>query len=44
MLESICAEMFTSLIRNWKYAFLVENNYIETNIQKGFRSGVSGTL
>ena len=34
----------TSLIRNRIFTFVANNNYIETNIQKGFWSGLSGTV
>ena len=43
-LEPICARMFTSLIRNRTYTFLVENNYVETKIKIGFLSGVLVTV
>ena len=39
-LELICAKAFSSLIRSRTSTFLVENNYIETNIPKRFSSGV----
>ena len=31
-------------IRNRIFTFVVENNYVETNIQKGFWSNISGTI
>ena len=43
-LEPVCAKVFTSLIRNRMYNFFVNNSYIETNIQKGFSTGISGTI
>ena len=43
-LEPVCAKVFTSLIRNRMYSSLVNNSYIETNIQKGFWTGISGTI
>ena len=42
-LEPVIAKVLTSLIRNRIYAFLCKNQYIETNIQKGFWTGISGT-
>ena len=35
--EPVIAKALTSLIRNRIYAFLCKNQYIETNIQKGFQ-------
>ena len=43
-LELVIAKVVTSLIRNRIYAFLCKNQYIETNIQKGFWTGISGTI
>ena len=43
-LESIPLKVFTSCLRNKTFQFLVENNYIEQNIQKGFTPKLSGTL
>ena len=43
-LEPVIANVLTSLIRNRIYVFLCKNQYIETNIQKGFWSGISGTI
>ena len=43
-LESIPLKVFTSCFRNKTFQFLVENNYIEQNIQKGFTPKLSGTL
>ena len=31
-------------IRNRIFTFVVENNYVETNIQKGFWSNISGAI
>ena len=42
-LEPVIAKVLTSLIRNRIYASLCKNQYIETNIQKGFWIGISGT-
>ena len=42
--EPISAKVFTSLIRNRTYIFLIKNNNAEANIQKGFWSGVSGKV
>ena len=36
-------KVVTSHIRNNIFTFVVENNYVETNIQKGFWSNISGT-
>ena len=43
-LESIPLKVFTSCIRNAIYSYLVSNNFIEQNIQKGFTPNLSGTL
>ena len=43
-LEPVIAKVLTSLIRNRTYAFLCKNQYIETNIQKGFWTAISGTI
>ena len=43
-LESIPVKIFTSCLRNSLYQFLLENNYIESKIQKGFTPKISGTL
>ncbi len=43
-LESIPLKVFTSCLRNKTFQFLLENNYIEQNIQKGFTPKLSGTL
>ena len=34
----------TSHIQNRIFTFLVENNYVETKIQKGSWSNISGTI
>ena len=44
MLQSAPQKVFTSCLRNKMFTFLVENNYIEHNIQKGFTPKVAGTL
>ena len=36
--------MFTSCLRNALYTYLTANNFIEHNIQKGFKPNLSGTL
>ena len=36
--------MYSSLIRNRIYDFLLQNNFIESQIQKGFRKGISETI
>jgi hypothetical protein len=43
-LESVPLKVFTSCLRNKIFTFLVENNYIEHNIQKGFTPNIAGTL
>ena len=43
-LEPVLCKVFTSWMRNRIYKHLCENEYIETNIQKGFWSGISGTI
>ena len=43
-LQPVFAKVFTSIIRNRIYSYLVQNEYIETNIQKGFWKGISGTI
>ena len=43
-LESIPLKVFTSCIRNAIDSYLVSNNFIEQNIQKGFAPNLSGTL
>ena len=43
-LESVPLKIFTSCLRNSLYQFLLENNYIESKIQKGFTPKISGTL
>ena len=37
-------KIFTSSLRDSMYDFLKQNNYIESEIQKGFTSKISGTL
>ena len=43
-LQPVFAKIFSSVIRNRIYSFLVKNKYIETNIQKGFWDDISGTI
>ena len=43
-LEPILSKVMTSLIRNRIFTYVVENDYIETNIQKGFWSNISGSI
>lgn len=43
-LETIPLKVFTSCLRNSIYSFLIANNFIEHNIQKGFTPNLSGTL
>ena len=43
-LETVTLKILTSALRNKVCQFLSSNNYIETNIQKGFVNGISGTF
>ena len=43
-LEIVTLKISTSALRNKVCQFLSSNNYIETNIQKGFVNGISGTF
>ena len=43
-LEPILSKVMTSHIQNRIFTFVVENNYIETNIPKGFWSNISGII
>ena len=43
-LEPVMLKMFTSFLRDSMYDFLKKNIYIESQIQKGFISKISGTL
>ena len=43
-LETITLKILTSTLRNEVWQFLTSNNYNETNIQKGFFNGISGTF
>ena len=43
-LETIPLKVFTTCIRNSIFTFLIANNFIESNVQKGFTPHVSGTL
>ena len=42
-METGTLKILTSALRNKVCQFLSSNNYIETNIQKGFVNGISGT-
>ena len=42
-LKSVPLKVFTSLIRNRMFDFLLKNRYLEHNIQKGFIPKISGT-
>ncbi len=44
VLEPVMLKVFTSVIRNKIFKFVHDNNYIETNIQKGIWPGLSGTI
>ena len=43
-LQPVFAKVFSSVLRNRIYGFLVTNKFIETNIQKGFWDDISGTV
>ena len=43
-LEPVLCKAFTSWMRNRIYKHLCENEYIETNIQKGFWSSIAGMI
>ena len=43
-MQPVFAKVYSSLIRNGIYNFLMENHYIESTIQKGFWKGVSDTI
>ena len=42
--QPVFAKIYSSLIRNSIYNFLLENQFIESNIQKGFWTAISGTI
>ena len=43
-LEPVSLKIFTSLLRNRVYDFLIRNSYVEMHYQKGFTPGLSGTF
>ena len=43
-LQPVFAKIYSSLIRNRIYNFLIDNKFIESNIQKGFWRSISGTI
>ena len=43
-LQSVFAKIYSSLIQNRTYNFILESQFIESNIQKGFWRGISGTI
>ena len=43
-LEPVTLKIFTSLLRNRMYEFLLKNSYVESHYQKGFTPGLSGTF
>ena len=43
-LELIPLKVFTSCLRNAIYSFLAKNNFVNSDIQKGFTPNMSGTL
>ena len=42
-LEPIVSKIMTSLIRNRLFSFVLNNKFVECNIQKGFWTGITGT-
>ena len=43
-LQSVPLKVFTSSLRNAMFSYLLANNFIEHNIQKGFTPQISGTF
>ena len=43
-LQSVFSKVFSSFIRNTMYTYIVKNKFIETNLQKGFWSDISGCV
>ena len=43
-LQPVFAKVYSGLIRNRVFDFMNNNDYIETNIQKGFCKGISGIV
>ena len=43
-LQPTLSKVFTSIIRNRLFTYVVNNNYIETHIQKGFWNDISGCV
>ena len=43
-LEPVSLKIFTSLLRNRVFTYLINNQYIESHYQKGFMPGMSGTF
>ena len=39
--QPISAKIYSPLIRNRIYGFLIKNDFIKTRIQKGFKKGIS---
>ena len=42
-IQSIPLKVCTSVVRNKLFVYLMKNNYIETNVQKGLTPGMTGT-
>ena len=42
-LQSIPLKVFTSAVHNKLFVYLMKNNYLETNVKKGFTPGMTGT-
>lgn len=43
-LQSVPLKIFTSVLRNRMYEFLLKNEYVESSVQKGFTPGMTGTF
>ena len=43
-LEHVCLKILSLIVRCRLYSFLVKNNYIESEIQKGFWDNIPGTI
>ena len=44
ILQPILAKIYSSLVRNRIYNFLIKNGIIEMRMQKGFWKGISGII
>ena len=43
-LQPVFAKIYSSLVRNRIYNFLLENQFTESNMQKGFWRAISGKI